>query len=412
MVKMASKLTFGLGATDWQERINVARMRAERAERARHIMRKYGIPALLVSRADNCRYLTGLRGPEFSPQLWYVLFFAEHEPVVFHHAGWLEMMPPEAPWIKHWRLARAWLGGIGGPESVAEESARFAAEIHAELQERGLAGEKLGVVSIDGPGQRALAALGVKTTDFWPQMLEARAIKTVDEINCIKMVASMCEAAWYRVWQELRPGIRDSELQRVSVEALIRAGADDPRPKAFRSGPATATRAYEGPGRMIQHGDLVYAALCGIGYMGYRSCNYRTFIAGRKPNDQEKDWYKKVVERLDAIIDAAGPGVSTGELAKFFPPATNWGLKEEAEVLTMEIGHGIGLFQYEYPLINRQWSLFHPQILQPGMTFAVESREGEKGIGGVRLENMVVITETGAEVMDHFPRDEICVAPM
>lgn len=412
MVKMASKLTFGLGATDWQERINVARMRAERAERARHIMRKYGIPALLVSRADNCRYLTGLRGPEFSPQLWYVLFFAEHDPVVFHHAGWLEMMPPEAPWIKHWRLARAWLGGIGGPELVAEESARFAAEIHAELQERGLAGEKLGVVSIDGPGQRALAALGVKTTDFWPQMLEARAIKTVDEINCIKMVASMCEAAWYRVWQELRPGIRDSELQRVSVEALIRAGADDPRPKAFRSGPATATRAYEGPGRMIQHGDLVYAALCGIGYMGYRSCNYRTFIAGRKPNDQEKDWYKKVVERLDAIIDAAGPGVSTAELAKFFPPATNWGLKEEAEVLTMEIGHGIGLFQYEYPLINRQWSLFHPQILQPGMTFAVESREGEKGIGGVRLENMVVITETGAEIMDHFPRDEICVAPM
>jgi Xaa-Pro aminopeptidase len=201
-------------------------------------------------------------------------------------------------------------------------------------------------------------------------------------------------------------------MQRVCVDALIRAGADDPRPKAFRSGPATATRAYEGPGRMIQHGDLVYAALCGIGYMGYRSCNYRTFIAGRAPNDQEKDWYKQVRDRLDGIIDAAKPGVSTAELAKFFPPATSWGFKDEAEVLTMEIGHGIGLFQYEYPLINRQWSLSHPQTLQPGMTFAVESREGKAGIGGVRLENMIVITENGAEVMDHFPRDEILVAPM
>ena len=322
MVKMASKLTFGLGATDWQERINVARMRDERAERARQIMRKYNIPALLVSRADNCRYLTGLCGPEFSPQLWYVLFFAEHDPVVFHTAGWIEMMPPEAPWIKQWRLARCWLGGIGGPELVAEESKRFAADIHKELQDRGLAGEKLGVVSIDGAGQRALNALGVETTDFWPQMLEARAIKTVDEINCLKAVAAMVEAAWYRVWQELRPGIRDSELPRVTGDALIRAGADDPLMKAFRSGPATATRAYEGPGRMIQHGDLVYASLCGIGYMGYRSCNYRTFIAGRKPNDQEKDWYKQVLDRLDAIIDAAKPGVSTAELAKFFPPAT------------------------------------------------------------------------------------------
>ena len=153
MVKMAAKLTFGLGATDWQERINVARLRDERAERARQVMRKHGIPALLVSRDDNCRYLTGLRGPEFSAQLWYVLFFAEHDPVVFHTAGWLEMMPPEAPWIKHWRLARAWLGGIGGPESVAEESRRFAAGIHKELQERGLAEKNWAWCRSTGPAR-------------------------------------------------------------------------------------------------------------------------------------------------------------------------------------------------------------------------------------------------------------------
>jgi Xaa-Pro aminopeptidase len=94
-----------------------------------------------------------------------------------------------------------------------------------------------------------------------------------------------------------------------------------------------------------------------------------------------------------------------------FPPSSTWGYKDEAEVLTMEIGHGIGLYGYELPVINRQWSLKHPQILEAGMTFAVESREGREGEGGVRLENMVVVTETGAEVMDHFPRDEILTAP-
>jgi Xaa-Pro aminopeptidase len=411
MVKMASKLAFGTAAADWQEGINVARMRDERAERARKVMRKYGIPALLATRADNTRYLTGLRGAEFMPQLWYVLFFAEHDPVVFAHAGWYKQLPAVAPWIKHWRVARAWLAGIGGPEVVQEEGKLFAAEILQELKERGLAGEKLGLLAMDGVAQQSLNAAGIKTVDFWPMMLEARATKTVDEINCLKTVASICEATWHRIWRELRPGMSDSELSRIAVDELIKAGSDEARPIYFMSGPLTFERGFDRSGRMIETGDLVYAAMCGIGYLGYRSCNYRTFVVGRKPNDKEKDWYKRVLDSLDGIIDAAKPGVSTAELAMHFPPASAWGYKDEVEVLTMEIGHGIGISLYEYPVINRQWSLKHPQILEAGMTFAVESREGREGEGGVRLENMVVVTENGAEVMDHFPRDEILTAP-
>jgi Xaa-Pro aminopeptidase len=411
MVKMASKLNFGTAAADTQERINVARMRDERAERARKVMRKYGIPALLVSRPDNTRYLTGIRGAEFMPQLWYVLFFADHDPVVFAHAGWHGQMPAAAPWIKHWRVARAWLGGIGGAEVVQEEGKIFAAEILQELKDRGLAGEKLGLVAMDGVAQQSLNAAGIKTMDFWPMMLEARATKTEDEINCLKTVASICEATWYRLWRELRPGMNDVDVGRIAVDELIKAGSDDARPINVWSGPLTFDRGFVRGGRMIETGDLVYAAMCQIGYFGYKSCTYRTFKVGRKPSAKETDWYKQVLDRLDGIIDAAKPGASTADLAVNFPPSSTWGYKDEAEVLTMEIGHGIGLYGYELPVINRQWSLKHPQILEAGMTFAVESREGREGEGGVRLENMVVVTETGAEVMDHFPRDEILTAP-
>ncbi|MGD0023011.1 MAG: M24 family metallopeptidase [Xanthobacteraceae bacterium] len=411
MVKMASKLSFGTAAADWQERINVARMRDERAERTRKFMRKYGIPALLAARPDNTRYLTGIRGAEFMPQLWYVLFFAEHDPVVFAHAGWHRQLPAAAPWIKHWRVARAWLAGIGGPEVVREEGKIFADQIVEELKARGLLGEKLGLLAMDGVAQQALSAAGIKTVDYWPMMLETRATKTVDEINCLKTVASICEATWHRIWREMKPGMNDTELSRISVDELIKAGSDEARPIYFMSGPLTFERGFDRPSRMIQTGDLVYAAMCGIGYLGYRSCNYRTFKVGRTPSAKEKDWYKRVLDSLDGIIDAAKPGASTADLAMNFPPASSWGYKDEAEVLTMEIGHGIGISLYEYPVINRQWSLKHPQILQAGMTFAVESREGREGEGGVRLENMVVVTETGAEVMDHFPRDEVLTAP-
>ncbi len=405
MVKISSKLTFGTDAVDWQEGINVVRMREERAEKARQTMRKHGIAAILVAGAENTRYLTGLRGPEWAPQLWYVLFFTEHAPVVFVHAGWLRQMPDKAPWIKNWRSGRAWLRGGPGSEATREEAKLFASDIYQELKQRGLTDEKLAIVGFDAPAREALTELDVTLVDGWPMMLEATAVKTKDEINCLKMVAAICEAAWYGVWEALKPGIRDTELSRVALNALWEAGASGVPINAFRSGPLTFDRGIDGVGRIVQTGDLLYMAMCGVSYLGYRSCIYRTLIAGRKPNQKEKDWHKKLLERIDAVIGEIKPGATTADAAKHFPPATTWGYENEAEILSLEIGHGIGLFHYGPPIINRQWSLKHPQVFMPGMTLAVEGREGEFGVGGVRFEHMVVVTEDGAEVIDHIPRD-------
>ena len=142
MVKMASRLTFGTSITDWQQRIDVERMRRERAEKARAVLRARGIPGLLAAGAPNTRYLVGLRGPEFAPQLWYVLFFAEGDPVVFHHAGWIEDYPSQVPWIAQWRLARAWLPGAG-PEAGDAEAKLFAKGVVDELHAHGLQQEQL-----------------------------------------------------------------------------------------------------------------------------------------------------------------------------------------------------------------------------------------------------------------------------
>ncbi len=407
MVRMSQKLLFGTQAVDWQERINTARLREERALRARIIMKKHGIASLLATRAENCRYLTGLKGPEFVPQLWYVLFFAEGDPVVFAHAGYVNQFPDQAPWIKNWRIARSWFGGGCGVEATRAETRLFANEIYEELKKRGLSGEKLGIIGFDGLAREALSSLGISVVDASQIMFEATAIKTADEILCLKTVAAICEAAWYKIWDAIKPGIRDKELAKIAIAALYDAGAEEVPAIGFYSGPLTFERGFRGSDRLIETGDLLYLPMCGITYMGYKSCNYRTFIAGRKPSEKEKDWYKKLVERLDRVIDAIKPGNTTADAAKYFPAASTWGYHDEAEVLTIEIGHGIGLSNYGPPIVNRQWSLTHPQVFEKGMTLAVEGREGEFRVGGVRLENMVVVTENGAEVIDHMPREEI-----
>ena len=414
MPQMAQKLTFGNAMQDWQERINVVRMREERAARARKIMHKYGIPALLAATTDNIRYLTGLKGIRaFAPQLRYVLFFAEHDPVVFEHAGYYQQMPDQAPWIKHWRIARCSMGGIAGPEAAQKDNKMFATEVYEEINSRGLAGEKMGIVGVDNLGLAALEGLGLHCVPAGTLMSEARSIKTRDEVNCLKMVAAIVESAWYRIWENLRPGIRANQLNVVLAQALVEGGADNLKAPAWKTGPATFERGFDSEDRIIQTGDLVYAPLCHIQYMGYSSCNYRTFIVGRKPNDREKDWYKILLERIDSIIDAVKPGATTADAAKYFPPASKWGYQREEEVLSVELGHGLGLGDgYDPPVINRLWSFDHPQVFEPGMVLAVESLEGEHRIGGVRLENMFVVTETGVEIIDHFPRDQILVAPL
>jgi len=418
MPKMAPKITFTGALTDAQGAINVERLREERAAKAREAMRRNNVPALLVTGSPNVRYLTGFHWGEFQPRLSYVLFFAEHDPVVFAHAGSYQQMPEEMPWIKHWRIGRAWLDGIAGPAATEAELKPWAREIREELELRGLSREPLGVVGWTSQAEEALKRQGVTVMDGGPILLEASKTKTRDEINCLKLTAVIAGAGWQRALEVLRPGVKTWEVALAISEAMYRAGAEETRVSIW-SGPMTFPRNNTRLHRIIEYGDPVYIAVCGTSVLGYTCCLYRSFIVGRKPNDKERSWFEQLKERLDAVIDRIKPGGTTAEAAQAFPPASKWGYKDEVEVLTVEFGHGVGLVQvtgqapvhYNWPIINRQWSLQYPQVFEPGMVIAVEALEGEHRVGGVRMENMVVVTENGAEIIVHFPRDEILVAP-
>lgn len=410
MVDYASRLSYGSGMVDWQERINTTRMREERAAKLRETMKSHGVPAVLLQREDNIRYATGLPGDAFQPGLRYCLFFVDHDPVIWEHAGRHELRK-EWPWIKpeNWRIPRCWLGGVCGKEATLETAQHFASEIVQELKDKGVFGDKLGVTALDGYAHKALAEAGVECFDAQPLLMEAREVKTIDEINCLKMITAISDKVWCKIYESIKPGMRDIDLTAIGYKEMIEAGSEIGGVVPVFSGPSTFERGLAMTDRIILPGDIVYGDITNFGYLGYKVCLYRTFIVGRKPNQKEKDLYKKLIENQNSIIDAIKPGATTADAAKRFKPASTWGYKDEDQVFTIEIGHGLGLFLYERPIINRLWSLKHPQPFKVGQVMAIESRDGENGTG-VRIEDMVVVTESGAKLLSRFPRDELLAA--
>lgn len=402
-------------SSDTFEGINTARMREERAAKAKKEMKKQGVAAMVVTVAPNVRYLTGFHWYEFTPYLSYCLFFAEGDPVVFAHAGSYQQMPEEMPWIKHWRIARCTCGDTGTAAAIKEEYDLFAKEIHEELQQRKLEKEKLGIIGFDTWAREALKAKGLNVVEAFALLQEAATCKTVDEVNCLRLAADLVAVGWQRFMDFTRPGMTTGEVHREVYQAISAAGADHVGGFPI-SGPMCFERNVTIMPRRINKGDMLYYPLCGTSYLSYTACLYRSFKVGADPTAQEKGWYKRVKDTLDACVEATKIGNTTADAAKCFPPASKWGYKDEADVLTIEWGHGIGLVtgepgavHYNMPAINRYWSLKHPQPFEEGMVIAYESCEGEHRVGGARLEYDILVTKDGPVRLDSFPADEIMV---
>src|SRR5215470_11237689 len=367
---------YGVGGTDYMAGINFARMRGERLRKAQAALKRHNIAAALFMRHENIRYTVAVKGHAFCPQLSYALVFAEHDPILYELGDMVDHQRLYCPWLKpeNIRFSFSWLDSICGPDGAKQEAERFAAAIVTDLKANGVFGERIGVDALD-------------------------------ELACIETAIAISNKG-YASFMEFKPGMRERDGGAAMHEAMMRAGAE------FASGGVRSKlNTYDvyhhgNTDRIVDAGDLVVVNTCGTSFAGYRVCIYRSFILGRRPNAKERDFYARCRDRVYAIIDRIKPGATTADAAKALLPSNTWGYPAEQSLLVAEVGHGIGM-TYEEPVISRVWSFDHPQVLEPGMVVAVECREGEWGYGGVRLEEMVLVSETGNRVLSNWPSEEI-----
>ncbi|MCZ6455084.1 MAG: Xaa-Pro peptidase family protein [Alphaproteobacteria bacterium] len=406
---------FGITGLDWQQRINWDRLRTYRLERAREMMKKHGFGAMLCMYDENVRYLTGTLTPGWNrlkPGLRYAILCGDGQPVLFEQGDIGAQVQRHTPWIppENIRYSYAWIKGAAGPASK-QQVTKFTVAIKEEMKRHGVAGEKLGVDFIDINMMKHFEEEGLAWDDGMSPMMEARAIKNEDEQNCARIVGAIGDAAHWATMKFLEPGVTENQVTAHIMKFLYDIpGMEDVEDVIVSSGPNTWPNWRNFSDRIIQPGDITFMDLAALTWNGYKSCYYRTYCVGREPTQKMKDIYAEALDWLYASMEAVKVGATTRDIALKWPSAKEtWGYDEEDQAAANLWGHGLGLAQYDPPVISRIWSLDHPLEIEAGMVFALETQHGVPFEFGVRIEEMLIVHDDDVEIISNFPVNQITV---
>ena len=399
--------TYGTMGVDWEQRIDFDRLRRDRLARVKALLAKSELGALLCFDMNNVRYITSTHiGTWAQDKISRFTLLPQHdEPILWDFGSAAKHHQLNCPWLgDRSRAGIALLRGAMTPEMGRAED--VAKKIRIELEMRRLLGEPVGVDVVEPPILFALQREGIKVDDGQQLMSDAREIKTPDEIS---LLAHSVDAAYDELYRAMRPGIRENECVGLVSKVLYDLGSEYVEGVNAISGERCSPHPHVFSDRVLRPGDPVYYDIL-HSYMGYRTCYYRCF-AINFASPALIDAYKRCRDYLDAAIELIRPGRTTAEVAAVWPKAQDFGFANEEAAFALQFGHGVGLAIWEKPVISRLVSLDHPHAIEPGMVFALETFwPATDGWSAARIEEEIVVTPTGHEVITRFPADQLLVA--
>ena len=381
-------------------------LRGGRMSRLKNMMKEKGYGALVLFDPNNQRYATGSRNMfgYFLRNSSRYIFVPEKGPVILfeypgsaHLSTWLET-------IDEARTSKVVWSAVNQRDNLSSDP--FGIEI-AELMRTYCSGNKrIGLDRCALNLARSLEAQGLEVMDCMQDTLHCRRIKTPEEIACLAQSMAGCEAAVAEVEAAIKPGMRETDLFAILYGEVIRQGGEFIETRLLSSGPRTNPWFNEASDRVIRPGELVALDTDTIGCHGYYSDFSRTFHVGSgRPTGYQQSLYQMAYDQVHHNMDILKPGMSYLEIAE-----QAWKIPERfLDRRYPSIIHGVGMHG-ETPLVahHMDFEKFSKNgILEPGMVVSVESYIGEVGAAdGVKLEEEVLITETGIEKISRYPFDE------
>ena len=396
---------------DWEERWDVDRLRSYRLGRAREALAASDLGAMLLFDFNNIRYVTSTHIGEWARDKMtrYAFLSRGGDPHVWDFGSAAKHHRLNCPWL---RTENIHAGMIGLRGAVAPDAGLFRAaakEIARILRAEGSADMPLGVDVVEPPMVAALESEGLTVRDAQQVMLDAREVKSIDEIILLNTACAMVDGAYQYIAEHLKPGIRENELVADVTHRLFEMGSEHVDNINAVSGERCSPHPHVFSDRLIRPGDQAFFDIIHT-FVGYKTCYYRTFTVG-SATDAQRDAYKRARAWIDASIELMRPGVGTDEVASVWPKAEEFGFSNEMECFGLQFGHSVGLFLHERPIISRLNSIDHPVEIKEGMVIALETYcPAKDGYSAARIEEEVVVTADGPRVITRFPSDELFVA--
>jgi Xaa-Pro aminopeptidase len=413
--------TFGTTGVDWEDRLDLSRLRTERLARLKSELEKSDLGALLTFDFHNIRYMTSTHIGTWAmdKMIRFALLPRGGDPVLWDFGSAARHHQLYTPWLDEPHVAagrgdhygaRAGISTLRGAIAAGAGRAEdVAAKIAGVMKDFGLMGQPVGVDLIEPPVMFALQAMGIPVVDGQQLFLEARRVKTKDEIGLLTQAVSMVDAAYEELYEFLRPGVRENECVGLVSKKLYDLGSEHVEGVNAISGERCSPHPHVFSDRLLRPGDPAFFDIL-HSYQGYRTCYYRTFAVG-SASAAQRGAYKICRELMDNAIDLVKPGATTADIVATWPTAREFGFADEEAAFALQYGHGVGLSIWERPIFSRMTSFDAPETLEVGQVFALETYwPSDDGWGAARIEEELVVTETGCEVITKFPAEELLVA--
>jgi Xaa-Pro aminopeptidase len=401
----------GHSAVDFETRVEMDRLRTYRIGRARQALRDSDCGSFLLFDFYNIRYVTQtwIGGALGDKMTRYTLLAGDAEPVLWDFGSAARHHQLYAPWlpVENCRAGMLGLRGAIAPSAGLMESA--VREIKGILTEQGLADLPVGLDIVEPAFLFEMQRQGLHVRDVQQNMLDARQIKSPDEIVLLSQAAAMVDGVYQDISEALKPGVRENEIVALANKRLYELGSDQVEAVNAISGERCNPHPHNFSDRIIRPGDTCFFDII-HSYNGYRTCYYRTLNVGSSTPSQ-RDAYTQARQWMDAAIALVRPGQSTDVIARAWPRAEEFGFDSEMACFGLQFGHGLGLGLHERPIISRLNSLDHPVEIQEGMVFALETYcPASDGFSAARIEEEVVVAPDGPRILTLFPADDLFVA--
>jgi Xaa-Pro aminopeptidase len=393
-----------LDEVDPAEPIDLVAVRAHRLERVRAQMAAYGLDACVLVDPVNIRYATGARNMQVfhSRNPARYLFVAQPGPVILyeftgcmHLAEGLETIDEVRPAIT--------ASYVAAGDAIADVETGWAKQIAALVREHCGPRTEVGIERVNAGAALALRDQGFHLSDAQAPLERARAIKSTEELKCVRASVAATQIAVARLRDTIRPGLTENELWSVLHQGVIALGGDYIETRLLSSGERTNPWFQETGDRVLGDNELVALDTDVVGCHGYYCDFSRTFHTGPDtPTPRQRELYQVADEQLHHNIGVLRPGLSFRDYSQ-----QAWKIPDRYAANRYYLSaHGCGMTG-EYPYLYHSMDYDesgYDGVIEPGMTICVESYIGEDGgHEGVKLEQQLLITETGSELLSTFP---------